>query len=221
MAQITGIVREGRQNDRFAIQVDGHSAAVLSAEAIARLRVYVGRDWTEVRDAVAHEAALLATYDRAVRILAVRARSTAELRRGLLRKGEPAAHVDAALARLVAQGHLEDEQFARQFARSRLVEARSSKRRVAMELRRKGISPDVAGDAIRDVVSEEDIDEAAIVRDLARRRLEGMRALDTTTRRRRLFAYLARRGYGSDHIRAALDEAMRETDVAGDHAAPE
>ena len=35
------------------------------------------------------------TYDRALNMLAFRARSTAELRRQLIRKGEPAAEVDA------------------------------------------------------------------------------------------------------------------------------
>jgi regulatory protein len=59
------------------------------------------------------------TYERALDMLEARSRAVAELRRLLIRKGEPEAEVDAAIERLRANGLLDDANFARQLTRSR------------------------------------------------------------------------------------------------------
>jgi regulatory protein len=43
---------------------------------------------------------------------------------------------------------------------------------------------------------------------LARRRAETMRGLDPVVRRRRLYAYLARRGYDADDVRRAVEAVI-------------
>ena len=58
------------------------------------------------------------TYDRALDMLEARARGVAELRRLLIRKGEPEGAVDAAIERLRASGLLDDANYARQLTRS-------------------------------------------------------------------------------------------------------
>ena len=65
---------------------------------------------------VAREARRLHTYDRALDLLAFRARSSSELARSLVRKGEERADVEWAISRLTEQGLLDDEAFARSFA---------------------------------------------------------------------------------------------------------
>ena len=74
------------------------------------------------------------------------------------------------------------------------------------ELRQKGIATEIA----RDVLDEADLDEAAAAEELARKRLATYAGEDPAVVRRRLGAYLARRGYGFDIVRAALDRAMGE-----------
>lgn len=208
MSRITAITPDPRRPGRFAIVVDGRAEASVSIEAMERLQLRVGREYADVAGAVEAEAAAMKTYDRAVNMLAARGRSTAELRRLLVRKGEPPEHVDAAIERLLAQGYLDDESFARQFARSKALGAGLSRRRLQQELARKGVARAVADEAIGDVMASEEIDADAIVDDVARRKLRTLRNEDPAVRRRRLYAYLARRGHDADAIRAAIERVL-------------
>jgi regulatory protein len=204
MAVITGIIASARKAGRFDVLVDGRYDATLSIEAIERLALGVGRTYDDVRDAVLREVALLATYDRALDMLALRARSARELRRQLMRKGEPADRTDAAIVRLQSAGFLDDGAFARQFARSKAVGAGMSRRRIQQELGRRGVARQIGDEAIADVFEEEQLDERRVVEQAALKKLRSLKDLDPGTRKRRLFAFLARRGYDVDDIRHAL-----------------
>jgi regulatory protein len=214
MPVITAIIPSARKPGRFDLLVDGRHEATLSLETIERLALAVGRAYDEVRDSVRREAALLATYDRALNLLALRARSSRELRRQLVRKGEPADQVDAAIARLHVAGFLDDGAFARQFARSKAVGSGMSRRRIQQELGRRGVARQVGDDAIADVFEEEQLDERAVVEQAARKKLRSLENVDAVTRKRRLYAFLARRGYDLDDIRRVMQAVGgKEPDV--------
>ena len=204
---ITAISANTRRPGRFDIVVDGSVAATLSIETIERLQLKVGLPVDERLDAtLQREAALVATYDRALNMLALRARSAAELRRLLLRKREPADLVDAAIERLLRAGFLDDESFARQFARSKLLGAGLSRRRVQQELARRGVSREIADAALAEVFAEEHLDEEDGLQRVARKKLKSLERLDAATQRRRLYGFLARRGYDSDDIARTVRE---------------
>lgn len=144
------------------------------------------------------------TYDRALKLLGFRARSVAELRRQLLRKGEPASDVDAAIARLIDQKLLDDGDFARQFARTRLLAAGASRRRIVQELARRGVPRDIADRAISELRESDDIDPSGAARRVAEKKWRSLARLDDFTRRRRLYAFLARRGFDPDEITSLI-----------------
>jgi regulatory protein len=151
------------------------------------------------------------TYDRALKLLGFRARSVAELRRHLLRKGEPAADVEAAIERLRDQKYLDDADFARQFARTKLLAAGASRRRIVQELSRRGVTRDVADEAIEQLRDADGVDPAAAIRRVAEKKWRSLARFDDFTRRRRLYAFLARRGFDADEIKTvmtALGEAI-------------
>ena len=149
------------------------------------------------------------TYDRALDLLALRGRSVAELRRKLLQKGEDAAAVDETIARLIDQKLLDDAEYARQFARAKVVGAGASRRRISAELARKGVARSVADQAIDDLGETEGIDLSASVHRVAEKKWKSLGDLDDLTRRRRLYGFLARRGFNPDEIRLAMD-ALRQ-----------
>jgi regulatory protein len=211
-AVITGIVPSAKKPGRFDLLVDRRHEATVSIETIERLGLAVGRPYDPVRADVERDRAVLATYDRALNMLALRARSARELRRHLVRKGEPADQVDAAIARLHAAGFLDDAAFARQLARSKAVGVGMSRRRIQQELARRGVAREVGDGAIAEVFEEEQLDEGVVVEQAARKKLRSLTNLDAATRRRRLFAFLARRGYHLDHIRRAL-QALGDADL--------
>ena len=202
---ITAIVPNPRKPGRFAVSVDGEDVATLSIDAIERLRLVLGgRVDDRLRLAIDHEAAILATYDRALNMLAARARSSAELRRLLIRKGEPAAQVDVVIDRLRTVGFLDDAAFARQFTRSKAVGSGLSRRRVQQELSKRGVARDISDDAIEDVFTEEQVDEDASIERVARKKLRTLGKLEPAVQRRRLYGFLARRGYDADDIARVL-----------------
>jgi regulatory protein len=140
------------------------------------------------------------TYERALDMLEARARGAEELKRLLLRKGEPASDVDAALERLTRAGLVDDASYARQLTRSKAVDAGMSRRRIQLELTRRGVARDVSARAIYEVFQEEGVDEMAGIERVTRKKLKTLAKLDSPTQRRRLYAFLARRGYDSDDI---------------------
>jgi regulatory protein len=204
MSLISGIVPVLRPAGRFSVLVEGREIAVLSLEAIERLRLAVGRSVAGLEDQIELEAKRLHTFDRALNILAFRARSSSELARSLQRKGEEKPHIDWAIARLTEQRLIDDEAFARSFARSKVVEGKQSRRRVQQELARKGVPRRLSDEAIDTVFEEEAVDQRALVEEAARKKLRSLARLDPAVQRRRLYGFLARRGYELDDIRSVL-----------------
>lgn len=210
MSLISAIEPSRRREGRFELLVDGKHHATVSLEIVERLGLHVGQAIGPIAGELEREAALLATYDRALRMLVFRPRAAAELRRTLIRKGEPAEHVDAALERLSAAGLIDDRAFARQFARSRSAGAGASRRRIQQELNRRGVERGVTDGAIAEVYEEEAIDEGEVAERAARKKLRSLADLAPDVRNRRLFAFLARRGYDSGDIRRAIEAVTGE-----------
>lgn len=132
---------------------------------------------------------------RALRLLARREHSDRELRRKLAERGVADAEVDAALAALKARNWQSDARFAESLVRRR-IEAGYGPRVIEAELARHGIG---RADAAA-LLAEHDWHERA--REALRRR-QGAGAADPAARRR-LAAFLERRGFPSSAIRAAL-----------------
>lgn len=213
MATVTGIVASPRKEGRLDLMVDGKSIGRVSLEIVEQFGLRVGRQLDDAgRSALDEAIASLGTYDRALNMLATQARSQRDLRRRLIQKGELEAHVDAALGRLAAAGLLNDDQFARQFARSRVLGRGASRRRVKDELFRRGVQGSAADEAIAEVFEDEQVDEASLVEAAARKKLRTLGSADAPTRRRRLYAFLARKGYDGALIRDAMRRVLAPSD---------
>lgn len=209
--RLTDIIESARHAGRYVVHTDGVPLATVSADIIERLGLRVGATLTESQaDGVRQESVVLAAYDRAVGMLAVQARSSRDLKRVLVRKGEDALAVDAAIERLLALGLLDDAAYARQLARSKMVGQGASRRRVQQEMFKHGIGREQADEAIEATVADESLDEEAIVERVARKKVQSLSGLDPVTRNRRLWSFLARRGYAVDDIRRVVARVTAE-----------
>jgi regulatory protein len=213
MGQITAITASARHTGRFEILVDGSAIATLSLDAIERLGLRLGTPYSEaLANRITIEAAALHTFDRAVAMLAARPRAARDLERVLVRKGEPAEHAAAAVQRLIALGILDDAQFARQFIRAKISGAGLSRRRLQSELWRRGVPREVIVGALAEVIAEDEVDEDAQIAGVAAKKLRTLRTADPVAARRRLYAFLARRGYDSAAIRRVMDSLPGNAD---------
>ena len=216
MGVVTRITEHPRKSGRYIVDVDGREFAVVGADALAETRIHVGVVMDDVRGARLREAGeFAATYDRALNLLAFRARTARELRRRLIEKGEGAERVDKVIERLCEIGLVNDADFARQLARSK-VSAGASRRRVHQELFKRGVAREVADGAVAEVFEDEGVTDADTIERVARKKWRTLDGLDAVTRRRRLYAFLARRGYNADDVSRVVRKLGAETTEAAD-----
>ncbi len=147
-------------------------------------------------------------HSYALDLLAGRAYTTHQLRRKLTQKEFDPIEVDSAIERLLASGLLDDPRYAAEYAYQKLVVGGASARRVEQDLARKGIAREVAKAATSTVVDDEQFDTLESVRRVAGKKLNSMGQLDPTVKRRRLFGFLARRGYNLDDINRIIVELL-------------
>jgi regulatory protein len=135
------------------------------------------------------------TMARALRLLAAKPRSRAEMRERLLeRAAEPI--VDRVIERLVELRYLNDEQFATSYAASRLAVKPLGRSRLRRDLQKRKVSSEIAEEAMNEAYGETG-EEASIDRALAKR----LRTRGRPTSReesQKLLAHLIRQGFNFD-----------------------
>lgn len=141
-------------------------------------------------------------WDSALRYLGQRDHSTEELRVKLSRRFEP-EEVAEVMDRLATAELLDDAKFARRYAES-LQKRGESRRSIAAKLKSKGIK---AHEIERTLELYTDSDEFERAVELAARRLSSLDELPSDVKRRRLLAYLGRRGFSQQVCFAAMRKA--------------
>lgn len=204
---ITALEPQKRQRDRVSVFLDGEFAFGLPDTEAARLRV--GQELSE--DAIAALRGIdevTRALDRAVRLLARRPYSAAEIRRSLSSKEVAPGVIDEVLARLTALGYVDDAAFAQYWVENRERFRPRGARALRYELRQKGIADAIISRALEGYDSAESAYAAA--EDQARR----LRGLDRRSFRNRLGAFLARRGFDYEIARETIDRLMHALDEA-------
>jgi len=123
------------------------------------------------------------------------------MRQKLSRRAANPRDVESVLERLLARRFLDDSRFALGYARYR-SRRRYSRRRIEMELRRRGVAADLIAEALAEVFPGEG-DERALVRQRIEKRLEREQKPYGMKLFRSLYASLLRAGFPSAII---LDE---------------
>ena len=154
------------------------------------------------------------TFQRAVKLLAAKPRSVAELRERLLEKewtnGEI---VEAVLAKLGEYGYLNDERFAFSYASYRVRQKPMGRQRLKRDLQLKKVDRATADEALR-LVFEETPEEELIDRAIKKRtRLRGLP--HTRAEIKSLIDHLLRQGFSYELI-AGKVRAISAADVDED-----
>jgi len=156
------------------------------------------------------------TFERAVKLLAAKPRSVAELRERLKRKGTPEAVVETVISRLKEYGYLDDERFAFSYASFKVKQRPLGRRRLERDLKFKKVSSEIANEAL-ELVYTETPEEQLIDKAIAKRvRLRGRPK--TRIEAKSLFDHLLRQGFPfdlvSDKVRALAVDFTDEADVS-------
>jgi len=196
---VTALTPDARLSGAVRIEVDGEPFATVSAAAVAAEGIVPGGMLDEAaRERLGSAADVEAAYRTALRALERRPFARADLGRRLQRKGHPREAVAAALERVVELGLLDDAAFAVNYVETRAARGRGPARLtrdlLAMGIERRLIDRALATNAAAEGVP------AAVPLALATRRAAQLGDLPRTVKRRRLLAFLARRGFAGREV---------------------
>ena len=141
----------------------------------------------------------------AVAMLAQRARASGEIKKKLAQKPYLDDTVDMVLYKLEKEGLLDDVAFSKEWAAAR-SRSQVGKARILQELRQKGIDRETAQAAVEELDQEEKEQAAAALacRLVKRHRNES----DPRKAMQKMLMAMARRGYGYEESRAAIQRAL-------------
>ena len=210
--KVTSLSSQVRNPDRVNVSIDGKYRFSLDVSQITDLNVRVGRELEN--DEVAEleiESQFGKLYARALEYCLMRPHSVREVRDYLRRKtiatryksrsgelrerlGYSPALVPRVLKKLQHKRYLDDEQFARWWFENRNVGKGTSLRKLKVELRSKGVEPDI----VERIIAENLRDDATELQKLIAKKRS--RYADD----QKLAQYLLRQGFRYDDIRLAI-----------------
>jgi len=211
---VKNVLESSRRPGRFVLTLaDGRTftvaIAALSAKGATRAGIELDADAVAF---LGRESAITDLSDRAVNALARGRKTRRELEIRLRRVQPDVSLIAEALDRLAAVGVLSDEDVAHAEAAARLRRGEAPAR-VRQVLRRKGVEGRMVNEAVSAAISEDGFDELASCRALAEKRVRALGAKEPAVLRRRLVAFLQRRGFGGSVIGQVLREVLgRQTE---------
>ncbi len=146
--------------------------------------------------------------DYAFLLLKFRLRSEYELRQRLKKKRFAEEIIDETLVFLKEKSFLDDNLFARSWIQSRLRRP-FGLRRIKEELRIKGLDREIINNQLHEI--EKDYSEEEVVRVIARKRLDKLKGIESSNAKRRLYAYLLRRGFSPEVVIDTINQLCRQT----------
>ena len=213
--RVTGI--ETTKKGRYALMVDGEFAFSLHRDTFLLCPwLQKGAEVSPERlETLRQEDELRSARERALDLLSAAEQTSGTLRQKLLRwYGEEA--VEAAVLRMEELGLINDLDYGRRYAADAVNLRGWPRRRIAMELQKKGVPAEVIEEALADITDETEIETAC-------RLLEGPYRGRLRDRRERdkVKAALQRRGFSYEVIRQAVSRAMEALPEGGETPEPE
>jgi regulatory protein len=207
LPRITALEPDPRRPAAVRLEIDGTRFGAVSRDVLGRESLSVGRELDPALFQRLSEAAdVEAAYRTLLRALEVRSYAQRDLARRLQRKGHAQAAVTEAIERAAALGLLDDAKFARSYIESRAARGRGPSR-LTRDLLAMGVQRSLIDQALSSQWPD-GIDRTVVPLALAQKRAAQLASLPRQTRRRRVVAYLARRGFTGRDITELVDQVV-------------
>ena len=198
---ITALRFQKRNKNRVNVYLDGQFAFGLAAIEAAHLRV--GQTLSDADIArLRKQDEVERAFEHALNFLSYRPRSEAEVRRNLRKKDVGDEIVETVVERLTRAGLLNDRDFACYWVENRLQFNPRGARALRHELWQKGVPNSIIADTLAD------FDEETTARKAAEAGARRLAHLEPRDFRRRLGAYLARRGFSYAVTEPLIEEML-------------
>lgn len=181
---------------------EGHAG---SAPDFADAHSFADGGSDDAEDGADFDADYAKAKKTAMNMLAMRDHSREELRKKLLKRDLMSEAVNELIIKLENSRLLNDEEFAHRFVRAQRENRKLSRAVLKRELSKKGISAELADEAVAEVDGEEEL-----AREVAAKKAASTRRLDYAVRERRILGMLARRGFPSAICIKVTQEVLDE-----------
>lgn len=189
MPKITAIKVQRRNKERVNIYLDGEFAFGLTRIVAGWLQI--GQELDEKKiDALKAEDEREQAYIRALNYLSYRPRSINEVEKNLRKYKVPETLIPEVIERLKKNNFVNDQSFAKQWIENRNTFRPRGKRALRLELRQKGID----NEGVQDILDEL-VDEESLAYKAGLKKARKLANLEWQDFRRKLGAFLARRGF--------------------------
>ncbi len=159
----------------------------------------------EPKEIVNVERARQKTFDRAVNLLTYKPRSVRELRERLLEKSWTNLEIiDSVIEKLKEYNYLNDEQFAKDFAASKIRQKPIGKRVLQQKLATKKLDRETVEKILE--TAFEETTEADLIERAAAKRLRLKGKPETREDSKKFFDYLMRQGFGYELVRDEMQK---------------
>jgi regulatory protein len=203
--KITALKAQKKNPDRVNVFLDGEFAFGVSRIVAAWLKT--GQILTEEKVlSLQQDDAREVAFQNALIVISYRPRSVHEVQKKLREKGFDDTVIDLVVERLKASGLVEDKEFAQAWIENRTVFRPRSQRLMALELRQKGVPDEVVQKALVDSVDDETLADQAAIQ--YARKLKNLEWLEF---RKKLSAFLARRGFSFEIIGPLVRRVWQES----------
>ena len=201
---ITTLEAQKRNSARLNVHLDGVYAFSLARIVAAWLSV--GRELSDEEiEALRREDSFEEAARVALRFIAYKPRTTAELRKRLIDGKLSEKAIEHTILRFIETGLINDGQYARDWVDNRQVFHPRSTRMIEYELRRKGVVNADIEAALADVS-----DDDQMAYQLANQKINRYANLDLPEFRSKLGGYLARRGFSYEVIARVVNRLWSE-----------
>ena len=209
--RITALTVQKRNPDRVNVYLDGEFAFGLSRIVAAWLEQGRSLSQQEIEELVRKDTSEVA-FQKAIKLLDYRPRTGQEIRQKLHQKGFEPGQIEQVVERLISTHLIQDEKFAALWVESRNQFRPSSQRVLRYELRSKGIDEEIIEEALQGSVEDLELAQRA-----AQKMVRRLANLDWQEFRKKLSAFLARRGFSYETVaqvvKTSWDELQSEATI--------
>jgi len=204
---ITKIEKQKKNKDRWNVFIDGAFACGVNSDTLLKFQLRSGDEIDENKlNDIQNFDEYLYSKKIAFDFLSYRIRSEKELKDKLKSKDISHTSIERTIEHLKELKLINDEEFARQLISEKLASKPAGKAVLRQKLIQKGISFKLSNEILKEYFSEDNEKEFVISNfDKYFRRVEG---LDRQQKRKKMFDYLARKGFDFDIIKQVINEKI-------------
>ena len=186
---------------RLSLEIEAETIKkIIAADEVMRAKNYALRLLREEKDKTAADEP-----ETSRPTVKPKTSTKSEIAQKLEREGFSTGAIETSIAELIRSGHIRDRKFAENWIVRRQKSNPRGKTLLKQELVDKGVDRETAEQVVAVIASE---DETKVALQVAQKRVKQYSRLPTHVAKRRLYGFLARRGFGSEVVRQVLEQVF-------------